>query len=99
MTKKQPLSKLTEELKIYPQLLKNALVKDKDAALNHPEVKAAAKAAEEAMGGDGRILLRKSGTEPLLRVMAEASTEELCRRCVDSIIEAVGRAGLLIKVK
>lgn len=99
MAKKMPLSKLTEDLKVYPQVLKNALVKDKAEAMNDPEVTEAVKKAESFLNGDGRVLLRKSGTEPLLRVMAEASTEELCLKCVDSIIEAIDRAGQLIRVK
>ncbi|MBQ8830646.1 MAG: phosphoglucosamine mutase [Oscillospiraceae bacterium] len=99
LAKKTTLSKLTENLHIYPQLLKNALVKDKDVALNNPEVQAAAKAAEELLGNDGRILLRKSGTEPLVRVMAEAPTDELCAKCVDSILDAIDKAGLLLEVR
>ncbi len=99
LTRKQSLSKLCEPLHIYPQVLKNALVKDKDTALNAPEVLEAAKAAEELLNGDGRILLRKSGTEPLVRVMAEASTTELCVKCVDSIIDAIDKAGLLLEVR
>lgn len=99
LTRKQPLSKLTENLKIYPQLLKNALVKDKDTAINAPEVVEAAKKAEERLGNNGRILLRKSGTEPLIRVMAEAETDDMCFECVDSIISAIDRAGLLIEVR
>jgi len=99
LEKKTSLSKLTEKLHIYPQLLKNALVKDKDVALNAPEVQAAAKAAEELLGSDGRILLRKSGTEPLVRVMAEAPTDELCLKCVDAILDAIDKAGLLLEVR
>ena len=99
LEKKTTLSKLTEKLHIYPQLLKNALVKDKDTALNAPEVQEAAKAAEELLGSDGRILLRKSGTEPLVRVMAEAPTDELCLKCVDSILAAIDKAGLLLEVR
>ncbi len=99
LEKKTTLSKLTENLHIYPQLLKNALVKDKDVALNAPEVQAAAKAAEELLGSDGRILLRKSGTEPLVRVMAEAPTDELCLKCVDSILDAMDNAGYLLEVR
>ena len=99
LTKKQPLSKLTEALRVYPQILKNAVVKDKDTALNAPEVIAAASAAEKKLGSDGRLLLRKSGTEPLLRVMAEAATSELCLECVDSVIEAIDKAGLLLEVR
>lgn len=95
MTKKMSMSSLTEGLKIYPQLLKNARVRDKDETMNSDAVMAAVESAEKLLGGDGRILLRKSGTEPVVRVMAEAPTHELCEKCVDGIIEAIGSAGLL----
>ena len=95
MTKKMSLSSLTEGLRIYPQLLKNARVRDKDETMSSDAVMAAVESAEKLLGGDGRILLRKSGTEPVVRVMAEAPTHELCEKCVDGIIEAIGSAGLL----
>ena len=78
LEKKTTLGTLASEVKIYPQLLQNLKVTDKDLVLNHPDVKAAEKAVEEALGDDGRILVRASGTEPLLRVMVEAETQELC---------------------
>ena len=84
-----PLSKLAEPCQFYPQVLKNVRVADKDKALKDPDVQAAVKAAEEALGEDGRVLLRKSGTEPVLRVMAEAATHEQCEQAVDSIIAAM----------
>ena len=84
---------------MYPQVLKNVVVTDKDETLNCPEVKAAVKTAEEELGSDGRVLLRKSGTEPLLRVMSEATTHELCEEKVDAIIAAMDRAGKLIRIK
>ena len=62
-------------------------------------MKAAVEKAEKELGDNGRVLLRKSGTEPLLRVMAEASTKELCEEKVDAIIAAMAEAGKLIKVK
>ena len=86
-------------MKMYPQVLKNVVVTDKDETLNCAEVKAAVKKAEDELGNNGRILLRKSGTEPLLRVMAEAGTHELCEEKVDAIIGAMRAAGKLIKVK
>ncbi|MCR5663725.1 MAG: phosphoglucosamine mutase [Oscillospiraceae bacterium] len=96
---KQSLSELTEGMKFYPQLLKNVVVTDKDETLACSEVQAAVKKAEEELGANGRVLLRKSGTEPLLRVMAEADTTELCEEKVDAIIDAMRQAGKLIRVK
>ena len=96
---KQPLSVLAAGMTMYPQVLKNVIVTDKDETLNCAEVKAAVKKAEEELGTDGRVLLRKSGTEPLLRVMSEATTKELCEEKVDNIIAAMQAAGKLIRVK
>ena len=96
---KQPLSVLAAPMTMYPQVLKNVIVTDKDETLNCPEVQAAVKKAEEELGTEGRVLLRKSGTEPLLRVMSEATTKALCEEKVDSIIEAMRAAGKLIRVK
>ena len=96
---KQSLSELAAGMTMYPQVLKNVVVTDKDETLNCEEVKAAVEKAEKELGDNGRVLLRKSGTEPLLRVMAEASTKELCEEKVDAIIAAMAEAGKLIKVK
>ena len=96
LDKKLPLSKLTEPVTIYPQVLKNARVEDKDAALSDADVQAALAAAEERLGTNGRVLLRKSGTEPLIRVMAEAPTVEECGAVVDCIIDAMDQKGYII---
>ena len=96
---KQPLSVLASGMTMYPQVLKNVIVTDKDETLNCPEVQAAVKKAEEELGENGRVLLRKSGTEPLLRVMSEATTPELCEEKVDAIIAAMQAAGKLIRIK
>jgi len=96
---KQSLSVLAAGMTMYPQVLKNVIVTDKDETLNCEEVKAAVKKAEEELGTNGRVLLRKSGTEPLLRVMSEATTKELCEEKVDNIIAAMQAAGKLIRVK
>ena len=96
---KQPLSVLASGMTMYPQKLKNVVVTDKDETLNCDEVKAAVKRVEQELGDEGRVVLRKSGTEPLLRVMVEAGTPELCEQKVDDIIAAMDAAGKLIKVK
>lgn len=93
LEKKEKLSKLSSEVTILPQLLKNVRVRDKEAALEDPDVKKAAAAVCEALGEDGRLLLRSSGTEPLVRVMVEAETPKLCERYVDQVIEAMKAKG------
>lgn len=85
MSKKTTMSELAKPLRIYPQILENIKVADKPAAVNDSEVLQAVKAAEEELGDTGRILLRESGTEPVVRVMVEADTEEKCRRYVDLV--------------
>lgn len=99
LTKKQPLSVLAEPMKVYPQVLKNVRVTDKDSAMNDPDVQAAVDAVTESLGSQGRILLRKSGTEPVLRVMVEAPSKELCAEKVDGVIEVMAKKGLLIEIK
>ncbi len=99
LDRKLPLSALTAPLTIYPQLLKNVVVDDKDGTLNDPKVQAAADAVTESLHGEGRILLRKSGTEPVLRVMVEATTQALCEEKVDSVIQVMKETGHLVKVK
>ena len=93
MARKAKMSQLTEGLTIYPQVLENVRVVDKTAAQEDPDVKAAVKAVEEALGDTGRILVRESGTEPLLRVMVEAETEECCRKYVDQVVGVVKAKG------
>lgn len=99
LTKKQPLSVLAEPMRVYPQVLKNVRVTDKDSAMNDPDVQAAVDAVTESLGSQGRILLRKSGTEPVLRVMVEAPSKELCAEKVDGVIEVMAKKGLLIEIK
>ncbi len=96
MERKLPLSVLVSEVTIYPQLLKNVRVEDKAAARENEAVKAAVKKVEEALGDDGRILVRESGTEPVIRVMVEASTDELCEKHVNDVIEVMNREGLVV---
>ena len=94
VNKNKTLGELAGEVKIYPQLLKNIRVKDKDEVMKNENVLAAVKKAEKELGDDGRILVRMSGTEPLIRVMAEAVTDETCRAHVENIIEDIRQEGL-----
>lgn len=96
LEKKETLAKLTEEVKIYPQLLKNVRVSDKKTARENTEVVKAVEAVTEALGDDGRILVRESGTEPVIRVMVEASTDELCEKYVDQVIMVMHEQGLIV---
>ena len=96
---KQPLSTLCADIHSYPQVLKNVEVTGKEETLACQEVKDAVTKVEEELAGNGRVLLRASGTEPVLRVMVEASTLELCHEKADAIIDAMRQAGLLIKVR
>ena len=93
------LHQLTKGFVRYPQVLKNVVVTDKEETLASEAVKAAVTRATEQLGDNGRVLLRASGTEPVLRVMAEANTFAICEQHVDAIIEAMRQAGYLIRVK
>ncbi len=94
MEKKQTLAKLCEDVKIYPQLLKNVRVTDKKTARENPAVQKAVEDVAAALGSDGRILVRESGTEPVIRVMVEAATDEICRQYVDQVVEVIQAEGL-----
>lgn len=96
LEKKLPLSKLGEPVIIYPQVLENVKVKDKSAVMSAPIVLEAIKKAEEMLGGNGRMLVRESGTEPLVRVMAEAADIETCKECIDVVVQAIAACGYLI---
>ena len=93
LARKMPMSKLAEPLKIYPQVLENVCVTDKKAAQNDPAVQEAVKAVAEALGDTGRILVRESGTEPLVRVMVEAPDHDTCRKYVDEVVKAISEKG------
>ncbi len=95
-SKKTTLGELAKGMTTYPQLLKNVRVTDKNAVLNDPDVLAAVKKAENALGADGRVLVRPSGTEPLLRIMTEAKTRELCTKYVAEIENAVREKGYVL---
>ncbi len=99
LEKKMPLSMLADGMTMYPQVLKNVKVDDKDGTLADPAVQAGVAAAEKMLGDSGRVLLRKSGTEPVLRVMSEALDQADCEKAVDDIIAAMDASGHLIEVK
>ena len=94
LEKKLPLSMLAGEMKMFPQCLKNVVVKDKEEAQKNPAVLKGVEEVNKALGGDGRMLLRASGTEPKIRVMVEAKTDELCEKYVDQLIAVIKEQGL-----
>lgn len=96
LEKKQSLGTLVEEVKIFPQLLKNVRVADKKEARENEKVIEAVKAVEESLGSDGRILVRESGTEPLIRVMVEAATDALCYKYVKQVVDVLESQGLIV---
>ena len=96
LEKKETLAKLADEVQIYPQVLKNVRVKDKEAAQADRDVQAEVQKVSDALGDTGRILVRPSGTEPLIRVMVEAETDELCHQYVDSVVEVMEAEGLIV---
>lgn len=99
LEKKQSLGTLCKGMKMYPQLLVNVRVDDKDAAINHPQVQALLKQIVDELGDEGRILLRKSGTEPVVRVMVEAQSDEVCRKYVDFMVQKMSEEKLIVEVK
>ena len=96
MEKKQSLATLTSEVRIYPQLLKNVRVADKKTARENPEVVKAVNDVTEALGEEGRILVRESGTEPVIRVMVEAADDALCEKYVDQVIHVMKEQNLVV---
>ena len=95
--KKTTLCDLAKEMKVYPQILRNVLVADKVAARENQKVKEAVETAARALGTDGRILVRESGTEPLIRVMVEAGTEDICAEHVDNVVKVIEAEGLIVE--
>ena len=93
LAQKKKLSQLCQGLTIYPQVMKNVKVKSKQDAQNDPAVQAAVSAVAEALGETGRILVRESGTEPVIRVMVEAPTKEECQKYVDSVVDVICKQG------
>ena len=97
IAKKMTLSQLAASLQIYPQVLKNIRVYDKTAAQDDTDVKAAVDKVAESLGNDGRILVRESGTEPVVRVMVEAGTHEECEKYVDDVIAVIKEKGYAVE--
>ncbi|MCI2132475.1 MAG: phosphoglucosamine mutase [Eubacterium sp.] len=97
LEKKRSLGSLAGEITLYPQLLKNIRVADKKQAQENEAVRAEVEKVAAALGSDGRILVRESGTEPLIRVMVEAETEELCETYVDQVIDVIRAQGLAVE--
>ena len=96
LAKKLPLSKLAEPVKTYPQLLINVKVSDKIATREDRDVVAVKKEVEKALGDNGRILVRESGTEPLVRVMVEAETDKLCKEYAEMVVAVIKMKGYAV---
>ena len=93
LAKKKTMSQLCEGLTIFPQVLKNVRVKSKPEAQNDPAVQAAVQAVADRLGETGRILVRESGTEPVIRVMVEAPSKAICQECVDQVVDVICAQG------
>ena len=93
LAKETPMSELAAPVVFYPQVLKNVRVKSKPDAQNDPDVQAAVKKVADELGSDGRILVRESGTEPVIRVMVEAGSDEICEKYVDSVVDVIKAKG------
>ena len=96
LAKDKPLSELAAPVVFYPQVLKNVRVKSKPDAQNDPDVQAQVQKVAEDLGDDGRILVRESGTEPVIRVMVEAGSDDTCEKLVDSVIDVIKDKGHLV---
>ena len=94
---KRTLAQLTEAVDIYPQLLINVRVTDNKKAQEDPDVQAAVKEVEEILGSDGRILVRESGTEPVVRVMVEAQSDEICHENVLKVVNVIKAKGYAVE--
>ncbi len=96
LAKEKPISELAAPMVKYPQVLKNVKVKSKPEAKNDPDVQKAVSDVEAALGSNGRILLRESGTEPVIRVMVEAGSDAECEKYVDQVIDVIRAKGHII---
>lgn len=93
LAKKKAMSELAAPLKIYPQVLENARVTDKKAAQNNPAIQEAVSKVTEALDDIGRILVRESGTEPVVRVMVETPDDDTCQKYVDEVVNVICKKG------
>lgn len=96
LAKEKPMSEIAAPMVLYPQVLKNVRVKSKPDAKNDPDVQKEVEAVAEALGSNGRILVRESGTEPVLRVMVEADSDETCEKYVDQVIDVIRAKGHIV---
>ena len=94
---KSSLSLLAKDLKIYPQNLTNIKVRDKNEVLYDEDIKNKIKEVEKDLEGKGRILVRASGTEPLIRVMVEAENEAMCKENVDKVVNLIRKKGFIVE--
>ena len=94
VSRKLPLSKLCEAMVMYPQICASIRVPNKDAVMGNPTVIARLEELNDRLGSCGRLLLRKSGTEPVIRVMAEAETEDICQSLVNEMLSVIRTEGL-----
>jgi phosphoglucosamine mutase len=97
LAEKTTLSELTKEVPMFPQVLKNVKVEDKNKVMEDPDVLNSANEVEKALGSNGRILLRQSGTEPLVRIMVEASDIDTCNKYVDMVYKVIEKKGYIVK--
>jgi phosphoglucosamine mutase len=97
ISKELPMSELAAPVVFYPQVLKNVRVQSKPEAQNDPDVQAAVQKVADELGDEGRILVRESGTEPVIRVMVEAGSDELCEKYVDSVIDVIRAKGHIVE--
>jgi len=97
LAKQKPMSELAAPVVFYPQVLKNVRVTSKPAAQNDPDVQAAVAKVANELGDSGRILVRESGTEPVIRVMVEAESNEICQKYVDSVIDVIRAKGHIVE--
>ena len=93
LARKEKLSRLAEPVTIYPQVLINVRVQDKRTAQDDPDVQAAVKAVADELGNTGRILVRESGTEPVVRVMVEAETKAICQTLAERVVDVIRAKG------
>ena len=96
LAKEKPMSELAAPVVFYPQVLKNVKVRSKPETQNDPDVQAAVQKVAEKLGDTGRILVRESGTEPVIRVMVEAESNEICEQYVDEVIQVIKAKGHLL---